>query len=1108
MTPPGATTPRTPASRTSASPTGPLSDQSARDRIRDDTASTLFVDAGAGSGKTKSLIDRVTTLALADEISLRNIAAVTFTEKAGAELRDRLRAEFEREYRAATGRRKALAATALDDLDGAAIGTLHSFAQRILTMHPIEAGLPPLIEVLDEVGSSVAFDNRWAVLQRELLDDETLAPAVRLALAAGVKLEHIRSLTRAFQSDWDLIESHVLHEEPAEMTLPDLSALAAEAQALAARADECTKDDDKFLPRLAAVAAWASDHGSAADPESVLAALAAAGSLTWQNGQAPHWRSAARPRNLDEIRLSCKAWQAKAQQVFGELVDASLRPLARWIAEQVLLAARERAAEGRLEFHDLLVIARDLLRDSAEVRASLQERYPRLLLDEFQDTDPIQIEIAVRIAGGAAADAASWEDIAVPSGSLFVVGDPKQSIYRFRRADIAMYLRTQQCIGTTLTLDANFRTVAPVLRWVNEVFGSVITPAEKAQPSYVALTPTRGDGSAGPPVVVLGAAVHDDRPSAAEMREHEAADVAAVLRQALDEQWTTYDDRDRAWRTLRLGDIAILVPARTSLPFLEDALDKAGIPYRAESSSLVYQAREVRDLLAAARAVADPSDLLSCVTALRSPLFGCGDDDLWTWKRDRGSFSILAPVPADRDGHPVGRALRYLGRLHQGSRWMAPSELLGALISDRRMLEVAATGPRSRDRWRRLRFVVDQARAWSETEHGGLRAYLAWAARQGEEVARVGEAVLPETDADAVRVMTVHAAKGLEFPMVVLSGMSSAPKGQGGVRVLWTAKGYEVKLTSSVQTNDFDVAAPLDEQMDAYERRRLLYVAATRARDHLVVSLHRKGSGSTNAEILADAGGATASGATVLDPDFQPAQSPAHSSASPAAPMAEDEWRAAIERIRVSSRRVSAISASGLEGTEPAIVLQVDNGKPPGAAKGPRDVELPPWSKGRYGSAIGRAVHGVLQSVDLATGAGLDDAVTAQSIAEGVTEHAHVVRDLVRSALESDVVRRAAGREHWRESYTGMVDDAGVVVEGFIDLVYREDDGTLMVVDYKTDAIPAAALPVRTEYYAPQVEAYERATAAATGAPVRTTLLFLHPEVPAYAAQSDGPAQR
>jgi ATP-dependent helicase/nuclease subunit A len=1075
-----------------------LSDQSARERIRDETGRTLFVDAGAGSGKTKSLIDRVSTLVLRDAVSLRHIAAVTFTEKAGAELRDRLRAEFERVWQANQGSDLGdRAAQALDDLDGAAIGTLHSFAQRILTMHPIEAGLPPLIEVLDEVGSSVAFDNRWAVMQRELLDDEQLAPAVLLALAAGVRLEHLRSLARAFQSDWDLIESHVLAVDVAPVAIPDVSAIGAAAVTIAARMDACLDTTDKFVPKLQHVADMAEQLAGAVSPADTFLALQILNEVKWRVGRRSSWST-----SLDDIRSDCAALQADAAMLVAQLAEATLRPLSRWIAGRVRDAARLRAAEGKLEFHDLLVLARDLLRDDAEVRASLQAQFPRLLLDEFQDTDPIQIEIAVRIAGGAEASADDWRRIEIPPGSLFVVGDPKQSIYRFRRADIGMYLRAQERFSDTVTLDSNFRTVTPVLDWVNDVFSRVIAPAFEAQPPYQALSATRAVAGDGPAVVVLGTEAHADKPTAALMREREAADVAGVIRQALDERWTRYDERDETWRELTLGDIAILVPARTSLPFLEDALDRAGVPYRAESSSLVYQAREVRDLLAAARAVADPSDLLSCVTALRSPLFGCGDDDLWTWRRSRGSFGILAPVPDDKVEHPVGRSLRYLKALHNDSQWMTPSELLGTVIADRRMLEVAATGPRARDQWRRLRFVVDQARAWSETEHGGLRAYLAWAARQGEETARVAEAVLPETDVQAVRVMTVHAAKGLEFPMVVLSGMSSAPRGQGGVRVLWTTEGYQVKLTKTVQTNDFENVAPVDEQMDQYERRRLLYVAATRARDHLVVSLHRKDGGSTNAEILADAGGATAAGAVIFEGGSIPRAPSEASRAETAERLEWAEWLDTIERVRELSRWVSALSASGLEGTEPAVVLTQEPDLPPGAAKGARDVELPPWSKGRYGSAVGRAVHGVLQAVDLASGDGLEAAVVAQCMAEGVTEHADVVRALARSALESDLVRRAAERQHWRETYVGMVDGEGRVVEGFVDLVYREDDGSLVVVDYKTDAIPAAAVSVRTVYYAPQIAAYEGALAAATAAPVSGTLLFLHPESPAQQSRT------
>jgi ATP-dependent exoDNAse (exonuclease V) beta subunit len=338
--------------------------------------------------------------------------------------------------------------------------------------------------------------------------------------------------------------------------------------------------------------------------------------------------------------------------------------------------------------------------------------------------------------------------------------------------------------------------------------------------------------------------------------------------------------------------------------------------------------------------------------------------------------------------------------------------------------------------------------------------------------------------------MTIHAAKGLEFPIVILSGMTAAPNRQRGVQVLWpTDGGYAVKLKSSVQTEDFDLVQPVDEQMDDYERRRLLYVAATRARDHLVISLHRSGSRrhSSNAELFASAGAATAADPVLFaGPAITASAEPASHTEQVRPPVNRAEWEARMTDARQASRRRSAQSASGLEGTGPDVALQ---GSDPGAAKAPRDVELPPWSKGRYGTAIGRATHGVLQVVDLATGAGLDAAVSSQCLAEGVVEYADVVTALVRSALSSEVVQRAAAREHWRESYVGTLQPDGTVLEGFVDLIYREDDGTLIIVDYKTDAIPAAALDARIAHYAPQLHTYTDLLPN-TGRPV---LLFLAP---------------
>ncbi|MGY1709118.1 UvrD-helicase domain-containing protein [Geodermatophilus sp. SYSU D00758] len=1066
----------------------PLADAAARDTIREDTSTTLFVEAGAGSGKTKSLVDRIARLVLDDGVPMRSIAAVTFTEKAGAELRDRLRAELE-------GRGGERAEQALDDLDGAAIGTLHSFAQRILVDHPIEAGLPPLLEVADELSSAVAFEERWAEQRRRLLDDDSIAEPLLLAMSAGVTLEHLRSLAKLFNADWDLVADRVLDgDDPAPAELRHLERLVERAAELAARAEDCTDADDKFLPDLAAVGAWGARLGEAAQAANAaqqLEVLREAAGLKLRHGRSASWGG---KDVLDGLKADCRQLLDGAATLVAEVLESTLPLLSRWIAARVLEAAEERRAAGRLEFHDLLVLSRDLLRFDPDVRAALQQRYAKLLLDEFQDTDPIQIELAVRIAGGAEAVQERWEDVAVPPGSLFVVGDPKQSIYRFRRADIGMYLRSQQVIGGEVSLTTNFRTTAPIVTWVNDVFSRLIVAEPDAQPGYTPLVPRREPAVGSPAVVALGAEAHPDKLTAAELRELEAADVAGIVRRAIAEGWRVLDEDGETWRPARLDDVAILVPARTSLPFLEEALDAAGIPYRAEASSLVYEAQEVRDLLAAARAIADPSDGLALVTALRSPLYGCGDDDLWTWKRDGGVLNLLAPVDETRAAHPVARALDHLRRLHHRSRWMAPSEVLAALVSERRMLEVAAPGPRARDQWRRLRFVVDQARAWSESEHGGLRAYLAWAAQQGEETSRVVEASLPETDASAVRVMTIHAAKGLEFPIVVMSGMTAGPRNQSGVRVLWPAGGgYEVSLRKGVTTGDFEVAAPIDEQMDDRERRRLLYVAATRARDHLVVSLHRSAASSTRtaARLMADDGLAT-EGAEAWSVAALPEAMPALvEPTTPIEPQEYDQWLAALTSVRQSSARASAMSASGLEGTEPAVAFGAEEA---GRAKGPLNVELPVWSKGRYGTAIGRAVHGVLQSVDLTTGAGLDDAVAAQCVSEGVESHADVVTALVRSALSSELVQRAAAREHWREMYVGTVQADGTVLEGYVDLVYREDDGTLVIIDYKTDAIPAEAVASRAQYYAPQIKTYGQIlTAAGASAAVDRRLAFLTP---------------
>ena len=349
----------------------------------------------------------------------------------------------------------AAADAALDDLDSASIGTLHSFAQQILLAHPIEAGLPPLIDVLDEVGSSVAFEERWSELQQQLLDDDSIAEPLLLAMAVGVELKHLRSLARLFGNDWDLIGDRVLVDPPELVAMPDLTGLIAAAAQIGPSATDCLDDEDRLLPKVHQIRDLGLMLDAATDQETQLGDLAESphpeGGADRAQGELARRRKAA--LRLHRGRRGRRLAGGAPTRCLPEASFALDRRCGYWSPPSY--AGRE----GRLEFHDLLVLARNLLRREPSVRSALQDRYQRLLLDEFQDTDPIQIELAVRIAGGAAADAPDWRDIEIPDGRLFVVGDPKQSIYRFRRANIATYLTAQDLLGETVTLTTNFRTV-------------------------------------------------------------------------------------------------------------------------------------------------------------------------------------------------------------------------------------------------------------------------------------------------------------------------------------------------------------------------------------------------------------------------------------------------------------------------------------------------------------------------------------------------------------------------------------------------------------------------------------------------------------------------
>ena len=1141
-----------------------LPDAEARGRIAEDLEHSLVVVAGAGTGKTASLVGRVVNL-VAGGAALRELAVITFTEAAAAELRLRLAEEL-----SVAARRQpdnAALSAAVEEVDEAAVCTLHAFAQRILVEHALAAGLPPGFDVLDELSDRVELEAHLAAFTDRLLDDPEAEGMLLRGFMLGLGEDAIVELAWCLHRHWDRLEDgameHIWAARPGPEDWPVLdlaTLLEALGRALSLEA-WCTAPDDLLLSHLREVLVPSREMLAAAagDEQAALALLVRLPNFGCTRGQKGNWGDRAA-----EVRQACGDAEAARQALLDGVRRPVLAELLARLARFTLDAAGQRATEGRITFHDLLVHARRLLRNDPVARGALGARYRRLLVDEFQDTDPLQVELAAWLAS--AVEGSGDLGDARP-GALFVVGDPKQSIYRFRRADIELFERVTAAVGEEVVLSANFRSVPGIVRFVNAVFPALFgDDPEPGQATYHALVAERrglparpgtsavqlslaGIGAdepdpvdlAPPPVAVVGGPVEG---TIGDVRRAAAAELALALRRVVAEQWPVSDPDDptRPPRPARFSDVAVLIPARTALGVLEEAFEDAQVPYRLEGAALLWGSEEVGDVLAALGAADEPSDAISVLAALRAPGLGCGDDDLVDWRGAGGLWDPRAETPPDCERHPVARAMAALLDLHQRKWWAEPSELVASATEALSGYALAFAQRRPRQVWQRLSWLADQARLFDETVGGSLHDFLRWAELQRQGDGRSASIGPPEADDDSVRVMTVHGAKGLEFPVVVLSGLERDDHaGYRSEPVLWRADGTaEVGLGLQLRSDGHDEAAAADRELDRLERVRLLYVAMTRARDHLVLSLHHRVRNGTPDTSQAAALEDLCRSQPLLwrrlpEPVFDGHAAPAsangtngrrHGAAED--PGAARRWAAtlddwALHRSGVlgGRRARQVVTASALAQVEDADAAVGEAGR---AGPGPTDGEAG-WvaleaqpRRGDVGLGIGRSVHGALAIIDFSSGRdsfGADAAEVARRQAErhGVAEHAGEVEDMVRAALASPVLEQAAGRRHHKELYLAMPlgapaggpgggedgagDGSGGVFEGFADLVVEDGEG-LMVVDYKTDRVADEALQAdMVARYRRQLAAYAAALHAATGRPVvGGVLLFVGAKPP------------
>jgi ATP-dependent exoDNAse (exonuclease V) beta subunit len=832
-----------------------LVDAAERERIRSSLDETLIVEAAAGTGKTSELVARLVNVLAEGRGSVQSIAALTFTEKAAGELKLRLRAGLEVARERAPGGSAARAR--LDDaiahLEEARVSTIHGFCNDLLHDRPVEARVDPGFEVLAEPDAEALYGRAFDGWLGEKLEDppEGIRRALRRRAFDGDPVDRLRTAGwqlagwRDFRAPW---------QRPAFDRAAAIEALVTRVHALHAQLATCSITTDTLYADLWPVRRLSEDvrtreRVGPRDHDRLEAALIEL--LTERTFRSPH---RGHPRNFrsgvtrDEI-LAAHADLSSALEVFALEADADLAAL----VQQSLLEVVDRYEElktraAALDFVDLLLRARDLVRDRREVRADLQQRLTHIFVDEFQDTDPLQAEIVLLLAASDGA-VSRWQDVTPAPGKLFLVGDPKQSIYRFRRADVGIYGAVKELLvargAACVYLTTSFRAVPAIQHLVNAAFASAMRGDQAAlQAAYVPLARHRAALEGQPAIVALGVpkpygryggfakiAVDESLPEA----------VGAFVGWLLNESGFKVTERERPDEAVPISPRHVCLLFRRFTSFGRDvtrdyveALEARGVPHLLVGGRSFHLREEVESLRTALAAIEWPDDELSVYATLKGPLFAVGDEELVEYRQ---RFRRLHPYRLPKEAvtaqlQPVVDALALLRSLHGLRNYRPVEETVNRLLTATRAHAAFVLRSRGEQALANVLRVAELARTY---EAGGGISFRGFVERLRQEAeGEAPEAPIVEESSEGVRIMTVHKAKGLEFPVVVLADITAGLAGTPA-RYVDPARGLCALRLGGWRP--WDLIQHEDEELarDRAEGVRVAYVAATRARDLLVV---------------------------------------------------------------------------------------------------------------------------------------------------------------------------------------------------------------------------------------------------------------------------------
>ncbi len=1045
-------------------------DSNARQRAVEDTDRSFVVEASAGTGKTRTLLDRILHTVLESgpagtPLPLSRICAITFTEKAAGEMKVRLRQELEKRLLDAgtPPDRLKRVEDALTDLETASISTFHSFAVSLLKERPIEAGLDPRFAALDEMRGELFFRDVWEQWLSRALEERH--PVLEKALRNGFHLQDLASLAAALRRKWLNIRDLQCDPPPTKEQLQE------EITVRLRRAGELHQKvlspADKLAARLEEALNWL-DHPMEDGIE--LAKPGGAGAAAnWEGGK--ETVQAARKFLLETVEFQNACKELPKQRLFCEVVC--------WVKDCFMLGEWEKRKRdaGLLDFDDQLRMARDLLLQNKTVRREFQQKYKTLLVDEFQDTDPIQWEMVLLLSSANVGE----RDIAKlrpEPGRLFIVGDPKQSIYRFRNADIETYLgiaepvRLESLGLDRLELTTNFRSVPSILHFVDAAFENAMKPAGETcryQPAYLAFGDhgNRDAGQPGPSVHLLGDAwgESDSRRKVREIVDSESEAIARLIMEINGSgNWKVQDSGKGSggeWREARFGDIAILLPVLTHAHVLEEKFKNLGIPYVLEGGKFYYARSEVSSAILVLNAIANPNDRVALYGSLRSIFFGLSDEDLLEAHIEELPLDYRREVPKES---PLYSPYEILRDLHLQRHRRRAGETFEILLQKTGAREVLAVrGFQSLANLNKLgRTLRTFQNDLTYSQVVGLLGAI------DEEELAESESRLMEERSNAVRIMSIHKAKGLDFPVVFVAAL--------GLRTVSRSKDVLVDRTGraafaiGIGSKDSGLKTPRWQELADEEKRRekaelvrLLYVALTRARDHMILSTHtaagRKPEDSVKYvpdlektrlgpldSFLSDCYSGKNDLACLIE-------GPILNTKASAAPGRQAE--AAVDWESIALREYGELHA--LIANTPSTANLKAAGKVPDAGELSPEDRMPEEAANRS-IRLGIAFHEAMERVDLFAANGVNGLAREIAVRHRLDPPgARLLAAMMQATLSSELLEQAriaakAGRKVLRELPFVRPVDSETIEEGKIDLLFEGENGWVLV-DYKTDWI-------------------------------------------------------